>query len=70
MVGSLIYKRFLSDLKSEGIKNIFSETIVSPHPNFASLQFRRKQKFDLSGVRYEKYGGKLYTDLIYHKKVK
>jgi GNAT superfamily N-acetyltransferase len=67
-IGSLIYKRLLEDLRSEGIKNIFAETIISPHPNFASLQFRKKQNYSLAGVRYEKYNNNLYTDLIYHKK--
>ena len=67
-IGSLIYKRLLEDLRSEGIKNIFAETIISPQPNFASLQFRKKQNYSLAGVRYEKYNNNLYTDLIYHKK--
>lgn len=67
-IGSLIYKRLLEDLKVEGIEHIFAETIISPQPNFASLQFRKKQKYSLAGVRYEKYNNILYTDLIYHKK--
>jgi len=66
-IGSLIYKRLLEDLRNEGIKHIFAETIISPQPNFASLQFRKKQKYSLAGVRYEKYNNILYTDLIYHK---
>ncbi|MPN29312.1 hypothetical protein SDC9_176764 [bioreactor metagenome] len=68
-IGSLIYTRLLSDLKSEGVHNIFAETIISPQPNFASLQFRKKQKYSLAGMRYENYNDNLYTDLIYHKKV-
>ncbi|MDD4834746.1 MAG: GNAT family N-acetyltransferase [Lutispora sp.] len=68
-IGSLIYTRLLSDLKSQGIDNIFAETIISPQPNFASLQFRKKQKYNLAGMRYEDYNNNLYTDLIYHKKV-
>ncbi|MGI6584589.1 MAG: GNAT family N-acetyltransferase [Gracilibacteraceae bacterium] len=67
-IGSLIYKRLLEDLKVEGIEHIFAETIISPQPNFASLQFRKKQKYSLAGFRYEKYNNILYTDLIYHKK--
>lgn len=68
-IGSLIYTRLLSDLKSQGIDNIFAETIISPQPNFASLQFRKKQKYNLAGMRYEDYNNNLYTDLIYHKNV-
>lgn len=68
-IGSLIYKRLLEDLKLEGIEHIFAETIISPQPNFASLQFRKKQKYNLAGVRYENYNNTLYTDLIYHKNV-
>lgn len=66
-IGSLIYKRLMEDLRNENIKHIFAETIISPQPNFASLQFRKKQKYSLAGVRYEKYNNTLYTDLIYHK---
>lgn len=66
-IGSLIYKRLLEDLRIQDIKHIFAETIISPQPNFASLQFRKKQKYSLAGVRYEKYNNELYTDLIYHK---
>lgn len=66
-IGSLIYKRLMEDLKSENIEHIFAETIISPQPNFASLQFRKKQKYSLAGVRYENYNNCTYTDLIYHK---
>jgi len=68
-IGSLIYTRLLADLKNKGIENIFAETIISPQPNFASLQFRKKQNYTLAGMRYENYNGKLYTDLVYYKKV-
>lgn len=68
-IGSLIYKRLLADLRTEGVEHIFAETIISPQPNFASLQFRNKQKYSLAGVRYEKYNSNLYTDLVYHKTV-
>ena len=67
-IGSLIYKRLISDLKSEGIEHIFAETVISPQPNFASLQFRKKQKYNLAGMRYENYNNTMYTDLIYYKK--
>ncbi len=68
-IGSTLYERLKSDLRKEGIKDIFAETIISPEPNFASLQFRKKQQYTLSGTRYEEYKGTLYTDLIYHKAV-
>lgn len=68
-IGSHIYTRLISDLKSEGIENIFAETIISPQPNFASLQFRKKQKYSLAGMRYEDYNDNMYTDLVYHKHV-
>ncbi len=68
-IGSIIYKRLLEDLKSEGIKTIFAETIISPLPNFASLQFRKKQEYSLAGMRYENYNNTLYTDLVYYKRV-
>jgi predicted GNAT superfamily acetyltransferase len=66
-IGSLIYKRLIEDLKANGIEHIFAETVISPQPNFASLQFRKKQKYNLAGVRYERYNNILYTDLVYHK---
>ncbi|HYF75176.1 MAG TPA: GNAT family N-acetyltransferase [Candidatus Nitrosocosmicus sp.] len=66
-IGSLIYKRLLEDLRAEGVGHIFAETIISPQPNFASLQFRKKQSYSLAGVRYEKYNNRTYTDLVYHK---
>jgi predicted GNAT family acetyltransferase len=66
-IGSIIYKRLLEDLKAEKIEHIFAETIISPQPNFASLQFRKKQNYSLAGVRYENYNNCMYTDLVYHK---
>jgi predicted GNAT family acetyltransferase len=69
-IGSILYKTLIKDLKKVGIKHIFAETIISPTPNFASLSFRKKQKYTLAGIRYEKYEGQLYTDLIYYKSVK
>ncbi|PAB59529.1 GNAT family N-acetyltransferase [Anaeromicrobium sediminis] len=68
-IGSILYKRLMKDLKLKNIKNIFAETIISPTPNFASLAFREKQNYTLSGLRYESYKSTLYTDLIYNKSV-
>lgn len=66
-LGSLLYKSLISNMKEEGIFDMFAETIISPMPNFASLEFRIKQKYSLAGIRYEDYKGTVYTDLIYHK---
>jgi len=68
-IGSKLYEKLIADITAKGIKNIFAETIISPVPNFASLQFRRKQRYQLAGVRYEEYNGEILTDLIYHKRV-
>lgn len=68
-IGSKLYERLIADIAAKGIKNIFAETIISPVPNFASLQFRKKQRYQLAGVRYEEYNGEILTDLIYHKRV-
>jgi len=69
-IGSKIYNQYMKDLKIAGIKHIFSETIIDPVPNLASLAFRKKQAFKMAGMRYEKYNGTVYTDLIYYKPVK
>jgi GNAT superfamily N-acetyltransferase len=69
-IGSKLYKYLITDLNRAGIKNIFAETIINPTPNFASLAFRKKQKYSLAGIRYERYEGQIYTDLIYYKPVK
>lgn len=68
-IGSKLYESLISDITAKGIKNIFAETIISPVPNFASLNFRKKQRYQLAGVRYEEYKGNILTDLIYHKRV-
>lgn len=68
-IGSKIYKRFLKDSYESGYKHLFSETIIDPVPNFASLSFRKKQSYELSGIRYENYQGNVYTDLIYYKPI-
>ena len=66
-IGSNLYKRLIKDLKDKEIKHIFAETLIDPTPNFASLAFRKKQKYALAGMRYETYLDTLYTDLIYYK---
>lgn len=66
-IGSMLYNYMIDNLRADGISNIFAETIISPAPNFASLQFRIKQKYTLAGMRYEEYKQSIYTDLIYYK---
>ncbi|MDY0235642.1 MAG: GNAT family N-acetyltransferase [Gudongella sp.] len=68
-IGSLIYKKIIQDMRSNGIDYIFSETVLNPIPNFASLAFRQKQNYILAGTRYEYHKGKIYTDLVYYKKI-
>ena len=68
-IGSKMYNKYMRDLDKAGIQDIFSETLIDPIPNFASLSFRKKQSFKLAGTRYEDYHGTFYTDLIYYKPV-
>lgn len=68
-LGSELYKALIKNIKEKGIRDMFAETLISPVPNFASLNFRIKQKYKLAGIRYENYKGQIYTDLIYHKEV-
>ncbi|SDK83289.1 GNAT family N-acetyltransferase [Natronincola ferrireducens] len=68
-IGSKLYKRFKEDAKAMGIKDMFSETIISPKPNFASMEFAIKQQYNLAGIRYEKFEGKVLTDIVYHRKL-
>ena len=68
-IASLLYKSMISDMLSNNIHDIFSETIISPVPNMASLGFRRKQGFDLAGVRYEEFQKNIVTNLVFHKKI-
>jgi N-acetylglutamate synthase-like GNAT family acetyltransferase len=68
-LGSLLYKTLVPRVTKKGIHSIFAETLISPKPNFASLEFRIKQDYTLAGVRYERYQDAIYTDLIYHKAV-
>lgn len=67
-VGSELFKRFKRDAIRKGIKDMFSETILAPKPNFASMQFAMKQKYNLGGVRYEEHNNKILTTIVYHKK--
>jgi len=68
-IASLLYDNMISDMLSNNIHDIFSETIISPVPNMASLGFRRKQGFHLAGVRYEEFQENIVTNLVYHKKI-
>jgi len=68
-IGSRLYERLIRDIRAEGIRDIFAETVIDSVPNFASLSFRKKQNYRLAGVRYEEYRGEVITDLIYHKSV-
>ncbi len=68
-IGSMIYERLLQDLRLKNINNIFAETMVSPQPNFASLNFRIKQSYEQVGVNYYSYQEGTFTDLVYYKTV-
>lgn len=69
-LGSKLYKVLEKDLRNDGIKYIMAETIIAPVPNFASLNFRIKQKYNFAGMRYEKYKDTMYSTLIYYRHVK
>ncbi|SES96272.1 N-acetylglutamate synthase, GNAT family [Natronincola peptidivorans] len=68
-IGSRLFKRFREDAKRMGIKDMFSETLISPKPNFASMEFALKQQYHLAGIRYEKFNDKVLTDIVYHRKL-
>ncbi|SNS56993.1 hypothetical protein SAMN05446037_101344 [Anaerovirgula multivorans] len=68
-IGSKLYKRFKEDSRAMGIRDMFSETIISPKPNFASMEFALKQQYNLAGIRYEKFESKVLTDIVYHRKL-
>ncbi|HHT51126.1 MAG TPA: GNAT family N-acetyltransferase [Eubacteriaceae bacterium] len=68
-IGSRIYELLIKDLRQKNIKNIFAETLIGPIPNFASLQFRIKQKYQLCGFRYEKHLDKILSTLVYYKEI-
>lgn len=68
-IGSDLYVQLIEDLKDTGIRTLLAETIIDPVPNFASLNFRKKQRYQLAGMRYEFYNSRIYTDLVYFKKI-
>mgnify|MGYP001348807159 CR=1 FL=1 len=68
-IGSELFKKFRKEALNLGITNMFSETILAPKPNFASMEFAMKQKYKLAGIRYENFHEKLYTTIIYHRKL-
>lgn len=67
-VGSMLFKKFRSDALANGYKDMFSETILSPRPNFASMEFAIKQNYKLGGIRYEEHNKKILTTIVYHRK--
>lgn len=67
-VGSELFKRFRKDALKNGIRDMFSETILAPQPNFASMEFAMKQNYTLGGIRYEQHNKKILTTIVYHKK--
>lgn len=67
-VGSELFKRFRRDALKNGIRDMFSETILAPKPNFASMEFAMKQNYNLGGVRYEEHNNKIFTTIVYHKR--
>lgn len=68
-IGSTIYRTLFKDIKQKDIKNIFAETLIAPMPNFASLEFRIKQEYNLCGLRYEDYLGRTLSTLVYNKEI-
>lgn len=66
-IGSGLYDALLVDITREGIYDIFAETVIAPVPNFASLNFRLKQKYNIAGLRYETVDDRTVTTLVYHK---
>lgn len=67
-VGSELFKRFRKDALKNGILDMFSETILAPKPNFASMEFAMKQNYTLGGIRYEEHNKKILTTIVYHKR--
>lgn len=68
-IGSELYVRLIDDLKADSVKTMLAETIIDPVPNFASLNFRMKQRYQMAGMRYEFYNSRIYTDLVYYKQI-
>lgn len=69
-IGGLLSRRLTSDIKKEGIYDIFEEVIIAPVPNLPSVLFKKKRRFFLSSVRYERHEGKTLTTLVYHRELK
>lgn len=67
-VGSELFKRFRKDALKSGTRDMFSETILAPRPNFASMEFAMKQRYNLAGVRYEEHNKTILTTIVYHRK--
>ena len=68
-LGSLLYSRLFAELVQDGYSHVFAETVIAPYPNFASLSFRVKQKYQFAGLRYEELNGTNYTTLVYYKDI-
>ncbi len=68
-IGSELYVRLSEELRAVSIRTLLAETIIDPVPNFASLNFRKKQRYLMAGMRYEFYNSKIYTDLVYYKQI-
>lgn len=66
-IGSALYNVLIQDMKKSGLRDIFSETVIAPKPNIASLEFRKKQNYRLVGTRFEEHNSDILTDLVYHK---
>lgn len=69
-VGSMLSKRLIKDIKSQGIYDIFEEVIIAPVPNLPSVLFKKKRNFKLVSMRYEEVGKQVLTTLVYHRKLK
>lgn len=68
-IGSVLYEALKEDIRKSDIKYLIAETVINPVPNFASLHFRIKQRYQLAGTRYEYYNEVFLTDLVYYKKI-
>lgn len=68
-IGSELFKRFRQDALAAGIRTMFSETVLSPKPNFASMEFAMKQRYKLAGIRYEDFNKQLLTTIVYYRKL-
>lgn len=68
-IGSRIYSTLFDDMRARNIHDIFAETLIAPTPNFASLEFRLKQEYQLCGFRYEQHRGNTLSTLVYHKEI-